>query len=177
MRNSRLAFACLLPLLLMLGACQSQVAYHHFRHISSPGWDKSDTLHFDIKPMTEDGCYEVMTELRTDKNYPFQKLTLVVNEKIFPDGKTLHDVLNCRLVSHEGVIEGDGISSFQYQFHVRYLNLHKGDSLHISIAHNMKREIMPGIIDVGVLVRKEGEKELVPNQVAPGVNSKEDKQQ
>ena len=141
MRNCRLVIACLLALLLALGACQSQVAYHHFRHISSPGWDKSDTLHFDVQPMTEDGNYEVLAELRTDKNYPFQN-------------------------SKEGVIEGDGISAFQYQFHVRYLNLHKGDSLHICVAHNMKREIMPGIIDVGV---------LIANKVAPGVDSQKDK--
>ena len=64
MRNSRLAIACLLTLLLTLGACQSQVAYHHYRHVSSPGWDKSDTLHFDVQPMTEDGAYELVTELR-----------------------------------------------------------------------------------------------------------------
>ena len=168
MRNSRLAFACLLPLLLMLGACQSQVAYHHFRHVSSPGWDKSDTLHFDIQPMTEDGYYDLVTELRTDKNYPFQKLTLEVTEKIYPSGLIMHDVLDCRLVSKEGMIEGDGISAFQYQFHVRYLNLHKGDSLHICVAHNMKREIMPGILDVGVLLTK---------KVATGVDPQEDKKQ
>ena len=168
MRNCRLVIACLLALLLALGACQSQVAYHHFRHISSPGWDKSDTLHFDVQPMTEDGNYEVLAELRTDKNYPFQKLTLMVTEKVYPSGLIMHDVLDCRLVSKEGVIEGDGISAFQYQFHVRYLNLHKGDSLHICVAHNMKREIMPGIIDVGV---------LIANKVAPGVDSQKDKKQ
>ena len=168
MRNGRLTIACLLTFLLVLGACQSQVAYHHFRHVSSPGWDKSDTLHFDVQPLTEDGCYEVMTELRTDKTYPFQKLTLVVTQKIYPSGQIIRDVLDCKLVRKEGVIEGDGISSFQYQFHVRYLNLHKGDSLHICVAHNMKREIMPGILDVGV---------LVANQVAAGIDSQEDKQQ
>ena len=105
--------------------------------------------------MTEDGNYEVLAELRTDKNYPFQKLTLMVTEKVYPSGLIMHDVLDCRLVSKEGVIEGDGISAFQYQFHVRYLNLHKGDSLHICVAHNMKREIMPGIADIGIsLTRK-----------------------
>ena len=168
MRISRLAIACLLTLLFLLGACQPQVAYHHFIHISSPGWDKSDTLHFDVQPIAEDGCYELMTELRTDKNYPFQKLTLVVTQKIYPSGQILRNVLDCRLVSKEGVIEGDGISSFQYQFHVRYLNLNRGDSVHVCVTHNMKREIMPGITDVGV---------LIANKVASSVNPQEDKKQ
>ena len=61
-----------------------------------------------------------------------------------------HRKIDCNLVSETGVIEGDGISYFQYQFFVQGLSLHQGDSVHISLTHNMKREIMPGISDVGV---------------------------
>ena len=154
MRNSRLAIACLLTLLLTLGACQSEVAYHHYRHVSSPGWDKSDTLHFNIPPVRESGDYEVLAELRTDKNYPFQKITLIVSQTVIPEGNSFYDRLDCRLVNQNGVIEGDGISYFQYQFHVRDMKLNKGDSIHLCISHNMKREIMPGIADVGICLKQ-----------------------
>ena len=137
-------------LLLLLCGCQQQIAYHQFRHISEPGWDKTDTLHFDIAPLSVDGDYQLHAELRTDKDYPFQQLTIEVLQKVYPSKETHHDVIVCDLISETGVIEGDGISFFQYQFHVRDLSLQRGDSIHVCISHNMKREIMPGIADVGI---------------------------
>ena len=149
MRNKPYAIIILLALLMLCG-CQQQVAYHAFRHIYEPGWDKTDTLYFDISPVAKDGNYRLDAELRTDKNYPFQKLTIEIEQTVYPSKEKYHDVIDCDLISEEGVIEGDGISYFQYQFHVRDLSLHKGDSVHICLTHNMKREIMPGITDVGV---------------------------
>ena len=149
MRNKPFVIVGLLALLTLCG-CQQQVAYHQFRHIYEPGWDKTDTLHFDIKPLSEDGAYRLDAELRTDKDYPFQQLTIQIEQTVYPSKERHHDVIACNLVSEEGVIGGDGISYFQYQFHVRDFDLHQGDSKHISLTHNMKREIMPGVTDVGV---------------------------
>lgn len=149
MRNKPFVIVILLMLTVLCG-CQRQIAYHAFRHVYDPGWDKTDTLHFDIKPLMADGSYRLDTELRTDKDYPFQKLMIEVDQTVYPSKERFHDVINCELISENGVISGDGISYFQYQFHVRDLSLHQGDSIHICLTHHMKREIMPGISDVGV---------------------------
>ena len=149
MRNKPFVFVVLLALVALCG-CQQQVAYHEFRHIYEPGWDKSDTIHFDTRSLSAGGSYRLDAELRTDKNYPFQKLTIEIEQTVYPSKEKYHDVIDCDLISEEGVIEGDGISYFQYQFHVRDLSLHKGDSVHICLTHNMIREIMPGITDVGI---------------------------
>ena len=149
MRNKAIVFVVLLALIVLCG-CQQQVAYHEFRHIYEPGWDKSDTIHFETRALSAGGSYRLDAELRTDKNYPFQKLTIEIEQTVYPSKEKYHDVIDCDLISEEGVIEGDGISYFQYQFHVRDLSLHQGDSVHICLTHNMKREIMPGITDVGI---------------------------
>ena len=149
MRNKPFVIVVLLVLVALCG-CQKQVAYHAFRHIYEPGWDKTDTLHFDISPVTRDGNYRLDAELRTDKDYPFQQLTIEIEQTVYPSKEKFHNKIDCNLVSETGVIEGDGISYFQYQFLVRNLSLHQGDSVHISLTHNMKREIMPGVSDVGV---------------------------
>ena len=149
MRNIPFVFVVLLALIVLCG-CQQQIAYHEFRHIYDPGWDKSDTIHFDTRSLSAGGSYRLDAELRTDKNYPFQKLTIEIEQTVYPSKEKYHDVIDCDLISEEGVIEGDGISYFQYQFHVRDLSLHQGDSVHICLTHNMKREIMPGITDVGI---------------------------
>ena len=157
-------------LLLLLCGCQQQIAYHQFRHISEPGWDKTDTLHFDIAPLSVDGDYQLHAELRTDKDYPFQQLTIEVEETVYPSKKRYHDVIDCSLISEKGVIAGDGISYFQYQFHVRDISLHQGDSIHLSLTHKMKREIMPGVADVGVRLS-------LPDKISSSVDAEEDKQQ
>ena len=137
-------------LLTMLCGCQQQTVYHQFRHISEHGWDKTDTIAFGITPLKTDGNYRLDAELRTDLDYPFQQLTLVVHQTVFPSRQTFHDVINCDIISKEGVIGGNGISYFQYRFHVRDISLHQGDSIHLKVTHNMKREIMPGITDAGI---------------------------
>ena len=149
MRNKPYVTIVLLALLMLCG-CQQQVAYHAFCHIDEPGWDKTDTLHFYISPVARDGNYRLDAELRTDKDYPFQKLTIEIEQTVYPSKESFNNKIDCNLISETGVIEGDGISYFQYQFYVRGLSLHQGDSVHISLTHNMKREIMPGISDVGV---------------------------
>ena len=170
MRNRRSVIPFLMFLIILLGACQSRVVFHHFRHVSTPGWDKSDTLHFNIPPVTENGTYEMTAELRINKSYPFQKITLIVSQEVIPSGQSHYDVLDCRLIKQNGVIEGDGISYFQYQFHVRDIELGKGDSIHLYISHNMKREIMPGITDVGICLSR-------TDKVTARINTEEDKQQ
>lgn len=149
MRNKPYVIIVLLVLFMLCG-CQQQVTYHAFWHIYEPGWDKTDTLYFDISPVPKDGNYRLDAELRTDKDYPFQQLTIQIEQTVYPSKECFHNKIDCNLISETGVIKGDGISYFQYQFYVRGLNLHQGDSVHISLTHNMKREIMPGISDVGV---------------------------
>lgn len=149
MLNRPLVTLVVLALLILCG-CQQQVAYHQFAHIPSAGWDKTDTLHFDISPVATDGDYSLDAQLRTNKFYPFLQLTMEVNETVHPSQEHHHDVIVCQLIDKEGALEGDGISYFQYQFHVRDFTLRQGDSIHISLTHNMKRELMPGVTDVGL---------------------------
>lgn len=63
--------------------------------------------------------------------------------------------LDCELIDNRGTIKGSGISQYQYEFPVDMLQLEKDDSLQVTIIHNMRRELMPNICDVGfTLTRK-----------------------
>ena len=136
-------------------ACNRRTVYSHYEHTPISGWEKNDTLHFSINPLEEPGTYHEEIGLRIDNSYPFMGLSLVVEETIFPLGYTTRHVVNCNLIDKNGTIKGNGVSYFQYNFPVNDLQLNKGDSLHICVMHNMKREIMPGIADIGIsLTRK-----------------------
>jgi hypothetical protein len=62
--------------------------------------------------------------------------------------------LPCRLMNKRGYTQGQGINYYQYEFIVADIPLNAGDSLRIGIRHDMKREILPGLSDLGIIIRK-----------------------
>ena len=136
-------------------SCDSRKVYDHYEHISVSGWDKNQRLEFDIAPVTSDGTYALDLGLRTNGDYPFMRLTLVVECAAFPAKKTTTQKINCNLIDERGKPKGNGVMLYQYNFHVNDLQLNAGDSLHITVRHDMRREILPGISDIGLTLAKD----------------------
>ena len=141
-----------------LSSCDHQTVYHHYEHVSLGGWEKNDALHFAIPPVRTTGTYSEQLELRIDQTFPFLSLTMIVKQTVFreglPTGATRHYRVIGQLAKSDGTMTGSGISYYQYSFPVTETVLEAGDSLDIEIVHNMKREIMPGITDVGFCLRR-----------------------
>lgn len=161
----------------LLSSCTSQTKYYHYEHTPVAGWEKNDTISFDVPPLKQEGEYGRTVNLRITGLYPFMKLTLIVETDCMGrhlqkgraayargayggkkrKGNVSCDTLKCTLVSNEGRATGYGVSNYQYQFSMPPRHYHAGDSLHITIRHDMKREILPGISDVGLRLYREGE--------------------
>ena len=149
-RRPWLLLAVLLLTVWSLGACDNRTVYNHYEHAPSAGWDKNDSLLFDIPAVKVAGAYREELGLRIDHSFPFQGLCLVVKHTILPSGYVHSDTINCSLFDEDGNTKGYGVSYYQYRFHTNTLRLQTGDSLHICVRHNMMREILPGVSDVGV---------------------------
>lgn len=141
--------------LLLLCACGRQKIYSHFEHVSDVGLEKVDTIDFYVPPVAESGTYHETLELRIDNTFPFQSLTIEIVQTIFPEGRKERFNKVCSIVDQNGNMMGAGVSLFQYAFPFNDISLNRGDSLHIAVVHSMKREIMPGISDVGMTLTKE----------------------
>lgn len=146
--------AALLAVALGIASCDRKTIYTHYEHVASESWEKVDTIHFDIAPITQAGTYQETLGLRITDNYPFLGLTLSIEQTIYPKGERHTYRQDCKLIDQEGNAKGSGLTYFQYDFHVSDLNLSEGDSLHITVVHNMKREILPGICDIGIQLTK-----------------------
>ena len=59
-----------------------------------------------------------------------------------------------QLTDEKGNAIGKGINYHQYRFPVSSFDLNNGDSLVVNIRHDMKREILPGICDVGLIMKR-----------------------
>ncbi len=141
--------------LLVCSSCDNKTTYSRYQHVSIAGWEKNDALSYDIPPMKQDGTFQKSIGVRISSDYPFMGLTLVIEQQLFPSMDCHYDTLTCNLIDNEGNAIGQGVTLYQYHFPIDTIVLHKGDSLSIRIRHDMKREILPGVADIGVMLTKQ----------------------
>ena len=155
MQSKHLPSILILVIGLLCCACNNQKIYSHYEHVSETGWERIDTINFFIPPVSESGTYHEELGLRIDTTFPFQSLTMEIIQTIFPEGRQEYYTKVCPLIDKSGNITGAGVSLFQYTIPVNDIILNQGDSVHITIVHSMKREIMPGVTDVGISLTKQ----------------------
>ena len=78
-----------------------------------------------------------------------------MEQVINPRNQIRIDTLSCRLIDKNGMVKGRGLSYYQYNFHLTTLQLNAGDTLNVRVRHHMKREILPGIANVGIRLSKQ----------------------
>lgn len=133
-------------------SCATDTVYDTYGHTPLSGWEKNDTLSFYVPKMAAPGTYAEELGVRMTEAFPFTSVSLIFQQTVLPAGKVYTDTVKCTITDSRGNFLGDGVSAYQYSFPVRNIQLNKGDSLHITVRHNMKREILPGISDVGVKI-------------------------
>ncbi|MBU0289491.1 MULTISPECIES: gliding motility lipoprotein GldH [Hallella] len=131
-------------------ACTGNKVYDHYNHTPIAGWEKIDTLKFEVPPLAKQGLYATSMGLRINNAFPFISMTLIVEQTVLPANKTVIDTINCPLMGKDGQVRGKGVSYYQYHFPVSLMQLNENDSLHITVRHDMKREILPGVSDIGI---------------------------
>lgn len=148
----------LLPIVIVamaFASCNGRKVYDRFEHTPLLGWERNDTVTFHVPAVEEDGKYSLVLNLRTDNSFPFTNITMIVNRYVSPSGLHSADTLKCQLANHRGQSLGKGINLYQYSFRISSEQLAKGDSLSVTVNHNMMREILPGVSDVGLTIEKE----------------------
>jgi len=135
-------------------SCGDGVVFDTYNHVPLSGWEKSDTLFYDVPPLVQDSRYRQTLGLRINQSYPFTGLTFVIDQTVEPGHRLFADTVRCRLIDSKGNMLGKGVNYYQYDFIISEVNLNRGDSLHLGIRHIMKRETLPGIADIGVKISR-----------------------
>lgn len=152
-------FIVLTAIVHILSACSGSTVYDEYAHTPIAGWEKNDTLSFEVSPLLEAGHYRQSLGLRITGAYPFMGLTLIVEQTVYHrkrkiPGECKIDTVNCQLIDKNGASKGQGISYYQYNFPINIYQMHQGDSIQVAIRHDMKREILPGVSDIGIKISK-----------------------
>ena len=162
-----LIFACL-TVALVFGSCNRKAVYSHYVHLPMDGWgwERTDTLFFDVSCIDSDGDYVLEIGLRCTIDYPFKELALVVTTELLHRNIWSRDTLNFQIADDGGNYLGDGVNLMQYVETLPQITLAKDDTLRVAIHHVMKRESLLGIAEVGLNLR--------PLQVASRIDTEGD---
>ena len=141
-------------LILLLCACDRQQVYSHYEHIDSEGWERSDTIYFNIPSIRESGDYQMTVGVRSKLSYPFQELVLNVHNTILPKAENRRYTINCQIYDHDGEAD-NGIAYIQHEYPVGIISLSQEDSIRIAVTHHMQQWQIRGISDVGISLRRQ----------------------
>jgi len=139
----------------LLSACIGSTVYHQYKQLPQTGWDRVDDVSFDIPPLSKGGSYKEEVGIRFKEDYPFMKFYLVIEQTILPSHEMRCDTLVFNLINEQGRVMGKGLSRYQCQQPLGSLKLNEGDSIHIVVRHNMRREILTEVNDIGIRLTRE----------------------
>ena len=145
-----LYLALFLTVALGVSSCDRKIVYHHYEHTPLDGWEKEDTLTFTVRPMSQRTVMRGDVELRIDDSYPFRSLSLIVEQTVWPACHVRRDTVDCRFTTPDGNMLGQGITLYQYRFPLSDMTLEEDDSLCLRVYHNMRRETLTGIANIGI---------------------------
>ena len=138
---------------LTLTSCNRLMIYSHYESISTEGWERNDSKDFHVA-IREGGTYAESFGLRTTRDYPYTNLSVIVTQQAQPSGIQRADTLNIDITDKEGNELGQGLNYRQIDIALPAIQLEAGDSLFVNIRHYMRRELLPGIADIGFSMKK-----------------------
>ncbi len=136
---------------LALASCNRLPIYNHYQHISLQGWQQDDSLHF-VVPVEQTGTYQVLVNIRATSIYPYTQLTLDVHQN---KPKNYSERVCIDITDDKGNLKTGSNAFCDYSIPLHdVVTTADADTIDIAIAHNMSRELLPGIADIGIAVER-----------------------
>ncbi|KAA6329659.1 Gliding motility lipoprotein GldH [termite gut metagenome] len=144
-------------IMLALVACADNVVYHSYQHIAGKGWDKGDTLTFNVR-ITDSmpTYYHLYVQIRNRTDYPYQNLLLLVRHNLKDSSIVVTDTVRCTLANDAGRWKGKGLGGlFQTFFNVsEYISRYPIGTRTVNVIQGMEDQTLKGINDVGIRIEK-----------------------
>lgn len=155
--NKTILFSLLLSSATMVTACQHRPVAYSYETIDADGWDKTDTLRYLIDSLENGGRYKLTIGIRTSVSdpYPYRSLWMLVKQRWQNSERLVVDTVECSLIDEKGDTNGKGVSIFETVLPCHALELPRGACGEITVNHLMQREVLPGILSVGVKLERE----------------------
>lgn len=133
----------LLLVLFTMVSCQKDTFYHSYQPVDSTGWEKNDTLLFQLPTALHARSYDYEIGIRHKDSYKYRDIWLTINQ----------DTLHLYLADSIGNWKGSGIGEMRQM--TQELSLPLPDSIReFRITHIMQDNPITGIHDIGIQVKR-----------------------
>lgn len=138
-----------------ISACDNHTVYHSYQSIPEKGWEKSDTLFFQVPVNDSLTIFQLSAGVRNENNYPYQDLYLFISHNLEDSTKWQTDTLRFTLSDKEGKWTGTGWGNLyqSVQPMKSAVTRHAGNYT-FKVSHGMKDEILSGISDIGIKIER-----------------------
>lgn len=147
--------AIFLPLIgLSIAACTDGTLLHSYKPLPADGWDKRDTICFDVPKAEMDIDGTLHVGLRTTANIGMREVVLAVEQSSETASLCRCDTIRYPLTDAEGNALSKGVNMHQYETQHIPFHIQKGQSCTVRIHHLMVKELVPGISEVGIRISR-----------------------
>ena len=139
---------------IILIGCNSNVVFKEYKAFENVSWNRHDVLNFDFQVQKSESL-DFYLALRHHTNFPFSFIK--VNVTFFtPDGEMRSRDYHFRLKNRESEWKGDGMGElWDIELPIRKdMIFNKTGICKVSIENKMSKAETPGIIEVGLIVKK-----------------------
>lgn len=141
--------------LLFIQACDNNTVYKKYKNIPDKIWDRDFQPEFKVDIEEPGNTYNIYLHVRHASMYPYSNIWIFVHCTT-PTGKSSTDTVECVLADKSGEWKGDGIGDIwdnEILWKQHYSFPQKGEySYRMEQAMRVKK--LPGIMDVGISVKK-----------------------
>lgn len=170
-RRNSIFLALLTTLCLLLVSClDGERLISRYKDITTPGgWYEKDTIYLQPDTISLSGTYHCNLSIRVSSLYPYRNFSVRAQVKVYTKAggeqgrdsltairRELHYDIAPRQYSHiafDGK-KGYGMAYHEYDTPLGELQLNRGDSVVVAVKQNMRRETIPGIASVGVVLER-----------------------
>lgn len=139
---------------LLFAACTEGTVLHSYKTLSAEGWERCDTVCFDLPKAVEDFNGTLTIGLRTIAYVGMQDIVLAVEQSGEATGVCRCDTIRYPLTDSKGDALAAGINNHQYETQHLPISMKKGQGGIVRIHHLMTPEVISGITEIGIRIER-----------------------
>ena len=136
----------------LLIACIGGTYFHSYKPLPIEGWERRDTVCFNMPQATQDFSGTLTIGLRTIAHVGVQDIVLAVEQCHEASEACRCDTIRYPLTDTEGDALNPGVNYHQYETQHLPISMKKGQGCTVRIHHLMTPETMKGITELGIKI-------------------------
>ena len=137
---------------LIIASCIDGIYFHSYKPLPEEGWERRDTICFDLPQADQDFNGTLTIGLRTKAYIGMQDIVLAVEQLNDSAEVCRRDTIRYPLTDTKGDALAKGVNHHQYETEQLPISMKKGQGGFVRIHHLMRNEMVQGFTELGIKI-------------------------